>query len=150
MRRAAVVVLVAAAIVAGSAAGAAANDTGDAFAVVKTVIGQLARGDAADAWSALVPSQQAIVSQAAYEACRAQSGLLDLRSVQLVAARKVRYKVAGTRTSVPAMELDVKVTLTSRQHETIRTHTVKVGATWRYTLAQAEVTRCAAPTTPTS
>ena len=150
MRRAAVVVLATAAIVAGSATGAAASDSADAFAAVKTVIGQLARGDAADAWGALAPSQQAIVSQAAYEACRAQSGRLDLRRVQLVAARKVRYRVPGTRPSVPAMQVDVKVTLTSGRHETIRTHTVKVGSTWRYTLAQGEVTRCAAATTPTS
>ncbi len=150
MRRAAVVAIVVAAIVTGSAAGAGASDSSDAFAVVSTVIGQLARGDAADAWTALVPSQQALVSQAAYEACRAQSQTLELRSVKLEATKKVRYRVPGTTRPVAALRIDVKVTLTSGQNETIRTHAVKVGSTWRYTLAQSEVTRCRAATPPSS
>ena len=44
MRRAAVAAIVAATIVVGTAAGAGASDSTDAFAVVNTVIGQLARG----------------------------------------------------------------------------------------------------------
>jgi hypothetical protein len=108
------------------------------------VLGELATGNAADAWQSLHPAQQTIVSLQAYKACRAPKGTLDVdtSSTRLVKKSKERVLIPGTNIKAPSVALTIKVVLTSGQSQNVLVHEIRVKNSWRYILNKAEVAAC--------
>lgn len=149
MKRAltAAVTVVAAWTLTTGVAAATPSDAQQAFSVVRTVIRDLAVGQAADAWTHLVPAQQTLVPEEAYVRCRA-GRTLAIRRVTFVRSKKEQFTIPGTQTNTAALAVDVNVTPAQGSSQTIRAHMVKVGSAWRYTLVAGEVAPCSPTAQP--
>jgi hypothetical protein len=130
----------------GSASAKPSSDAKKAFAVERTVINQLATGQAGPAWTHLVPAQQALVSRTAYINCRSASNALSVDNVRLVSSYREQIVIPGTSFTTDSVALVARVTLANGHGETVTAHLVKVRQSWRYVLQATEVMRCSSPT----
>ena len=102
---------------------------------VKQITTQFSLGQAGRLWDSLHPLDQAIVSRGRYMACQSNEGF-ELRSFKILDTYKDPVDIGGS--AKPATAISVRV-VSDDGVTTATMHAVRVGSTWRWILAPADV-----------
>lgn len=148
--------LIATALIAAVAAGcgsssnnatsgsSAAKETASSF--LQQITTQFSRGQSGRLWDTLHPRDQAIVSRDRYTACQSNEGF-EMKSFKVLETYSDPVDIGGTTT--PATAISVRV-VSDDGVTTATMHAVRVGATWRWILAPADLATYKQGKCPTS